>query len=50
MQQVHSQQELADWFDWASLRDHEIPLWYSQAKGVPTPPEVRATGVDRAIP
>lgn len=50
MQEIYDPPTLSDWFDWATLQEHELPLWLLRIKGVPMPPEVRARPVDLVVP
>lgn len=50
MQQVHTPEELAEWFGWNQVEDHEVPLWRVELKGIPFPPEYRATTVRLVAP
>ncbi|MDQ7029622.1 MAG: hypothetical protein Q9O62_07510 [Ardenticatenia bacterium] len=42
--------ELARWFDWSLVQEHEVPLWRLEAKGISIPPVYRATTIRLTVP
>ncbi len=41
MRELHTPEELQRWFNWQTIEEHGIPLWYARAKGLPVPTEMQ---------